>query len=505
MLAGNFLEGARDMEGRIAAGAAWTVASNWIEQAVAFAVYVAIARFIGADAFGVAAMALAFVMLGEVLLRDTLAEGLISNDDSDDRAVRKHEESAFWALVLFADAIIAILVAGAPVIARLFDDARVAPIMQTLAPTCLFVAISGVPTAKLRRDMAFRTLAIRAIAGVIGGGLVGVVMAANGMGAWSLVGQRLTLVSVNALLAMTGARWFPRSAPWTADFSLLRGLGPKVVMLRSLTIIITQTPVIALGVAAGSSAVAMYSFAARLVEITLFLIVAPIKRVVQPAAAAMKRLGGDTRRFFADMTELTALAAFAAFAGLAFIGEEFVGLLMGDEWRLAGAIIAPLCAAGALTALTEIQEGYLLALDKPSRFLRATFAEALIGVALVALASAYGPIAVGAAVALRAAAMAPIRTAATLSAENIGATRYLSALTGPLLAMGAMAGVLALWRAFAEDRLSALAYLPATILIGAASFLAAAALITPSTVRRMRIYAGGTARGAATERSVADS
>lgn len=484
MLARRNAEASESMERRIAAGAAWTAASNWIEQAFAFAVFVAIARFIGADAFGVAAMALAFVTLGEVLLRDTLAEGLISADNSQ----RRHEDSAFWALILFAVAILAILVLAAPIAAKMFGDARVAPVMQAMAPTCLFVAISGVPTAKLRRDMAFRTLAIRAIAGVVAGGGVGLWMAANGFGAWSLVGQRLTLTSVNALLAVTGARWLPLSPPWSADLSLVKGLGPRVVILRALIIIIMQTPVVALGVASNASAVAMYSFAARIVEIAIFLIVAPVKRVVQPAAAAMKRAGGDTKAFFTDVTAITALAAFAVFAGLAFVGETFVSVLMGDEWRLAGAIIAPLCAAGALTALTEIQEGYLLALDRSSRFVRATFAEAAIGVALIALAGASGAAAVATAVALRAAIMAPIRTAAALSAENISASRYFSALSGPLAAAAAMAVVLQLWRIVAEGRIPSIGYLTASIIVGAASFALAAAMAAPTTFRRLRVY-----------------
>jgi len=472
------------MERRIAAGAAWTAASNWIEQALAFAVFVLIARFIGADAFGVAAMALAFIMLGEVLLRDTLAEGLISADSIE----RRQEDSVFWALILFAVTIIAVIVLAAPLAAKMFGDARVAPVMQAMAPTCLFVALSGVPTAKLRRDMAFRTLAIRAIAGVIGGGIVGLLMAANGFGAWSLVGQRLTLTSVNAVLAAAGARWTPASPPWAADFSLVKGLGPRVVALRSLTIVIMQAPVVALGVASTASSVAMYSFAARIVEIVIFLIVAPLKRVIQPAAAAMKRAGGDTKALFADITAIAALAAFALFAGLAFVGQSFVGLMMGDEWLLAGAIIAPLCAAGALTALVEIQEGYLLALDRSSRFLRATFGEAAIGVALVGLASAAGPVAVAGAVALRAAIMAPIRTAATLSAEYIPAGLYLRNLSGPFMSACAMAIVLYFWRGFADGRLEGFAYLIFTIALGGASFILAAAIATPSTFRRFKIY-----------------
>lgn len=475
------------MKHQVAAGAAWTAASNWVEQAVALAVYIAIARLIGAEAFGVASMALAFVMICEVLLRDTLTEGLISKDTS----ARKDEDEVFWSLVAFATLAIAALMVGAPVVANMFAEPEVGPLMRAFAPVCLLIAISGVPTAKLRRNMAFRTLAVRAVAGVVAGGVVGISMAANGFGAWSLVGQRVTLVGVNTVLALSGARWLPGSPPTLSMFNAVRGLGTRVMLLRAMTVAIAQTPAVALGVAMGPKAVAFFSLAARLVEIALFLIATPLKRVVQPAAAAVKRAGGDTKALFLDVTEIAALAAFASFTGLAFVGQALVTLMMGEEWRLSGAIIAPLCVGGAIMALTEVQEGYLIGLDRTSAFLRAIFVEAVVGFLLIGVASLYGPEAVAGAVALRVALILPMRVKASLSAEQIQMRDYLRRLKGPLLAAAGMAVMLTVWRNAMEFRLSEAAYFPSTIAVGVISFSIFAILTTPTTFRRLKVYAAG--------------
>ena len=487
LIAGDERNARTAMKQQVAAGAAWTAASNWVEQAVALAVYIAIARLIGAEAFGVASMALAFVMLAEVLLRDTLSEGLISKQE----AAREDEDAVFWSLIALALIAVGAIMAAAPLVARIFAEPEVAPLMQSFAPVCLLIAISGVPTAKLRRNMAFRMLAARAIAGVVAGGVVGIAMAANGMGPWSLVGQRVTLVGVNAVLALSGARWLPRSLPARSTLGAVRGLGTRVLALRAMSVAIAQTPAVALGIAMGPKAVALFSFAARLVEIALFLIATPLKRVIQPAAAAVRRAGGDTKALFQDMTEIAAFAAFASFAGLAFVGEALVGLMMGEEWRLAGAVIAPLCVGGAIMALTEVQEGYLIGLDRTSAFLRAIFVEVLVGVLLIGLASVYGPTAVAGAVALRVALVLPMRVAATLGAEKIPVRNYLRTLTGPLLAAAGMAGVLTVWRHATHVRLPDATYFPATIVIGVVSFWFFAILMTPATFRRLKVYASG--------------
>jgi O-antigen/teichoic acid export membrane protein len=472
------------MKQEIALSAAWTAASNWTEQVVALVVYVAIARLIGAEAFGIASMAFAIVLLGEALLRDTLTEGLISRDGVDPKA----DNAVFWGLIAFGLTIFIALYVAAPFVGAMFKEPDVAPLMQAFAPATLLVAFNGVPIAKLRRELAFRALAVRAIAGVLAGGAVGVGMALEGFGAWSLVGQRLTYLGVNAALAWISARWLPSSPPRFADLARVGGLGPKVVVLRALTIAIGQTPTIALGIAAGPKAVALYALAARLVEVALFLVVTPLKRVVQPAIAAMKRAGGDTRGLFADVSEIAAMTAFASFAGLAFVAEPLVGVLIGPEWRGAGAIIPALCIAGALAALTEVQEGYLLALDRSGRFLRAALAEALIGFVVVGLAAYYGPVAAAGAVALRAALILPTRVSAALAAERIPVRQYLRTLAGPLAATAGMSITLFAWRFAVAGRLPDLVFLAATVFIGAATFVVAALFATPSTFRRLRVY-----------------
>ena len=59
-------------------------AGNWIEQAVNFAVFVILARLLGAQAFGILAMASVVIVLSEFLVRETFAEGLISVPNSFD-------------------------------------------------------------------------------------------------------------------------------------------------------------------------------------------------------------------------------------------------------------------------------------------------------------------------------------------------------------------------------------------------------------------------------------
>jgi O-antigen/teichoic acid export membrane protein len=168
-------------------GAAWSTAASVLEQSAGALIFLIIARLIGVEGFGVAAMAFAFLFLGEFLVRDTITEAIVERPVLEEGRL----EATFVVLVGFSLLIMAALALIAHLAATAYRQPAVAPLLMAASPTVLLIALAGVPTALLRRKLAYRALATRYVTGVILGGVVGVIMALNGYGALSLVGQRL--------------------------------------------------------------------------------------------------------------------------------------------------------------------------------------------------------------------------------------------------------------------------------------------------------------------------
>ncbi len=465
-------------------GVAWTASASWLEQAVGAVTFMLIARLIGVEAFGVAALAFAFLFLGEFLVRDTIAEAIVERETLEDGRL----EASFVVLIGFSLVIILALFAISKLTAILFGEPDVARLLMAASPTILMIAMAGVSTALLRRRMQYRLLAIRSVLGVVAGGIVGVTMALNGFGAWSLVGQRLVQIGVDSAFAFKVAGWVPRRWPTRSELALLRGLGPRVVLLRSITLVIAQTPTVVLGIFFAPSAVGLFAFALRLVEIVTFLIVSPLKGVSQSAFAAMRRQHRPTAPFFLGLTEITALAAFAAFAGLALIGEPTIRILVGPEWVGASAVLPFLCLAGAIYALTSMQESYLLAIDRVKVFTSMALLEAVVGLGLIALASPFGPVAISAAVAGRSLAIFPLRTFAALAPEAVAPVQMLRTLISPVLAVAAMSVTVAVWRAAMLGQLTDLMFVLGAVTIGIISICLPLFLWMPNTVANMQTF-----------------
>ncbi|MCP5433185.1 MAG: oligosaccharide flippase family protein, partial [Alphaproteobacteria bacterium] len=83
---------------RFSVGMAWMFAGNWVEQACNFAIFVTLARILGAEAFGLAMMAMAFIVFAEFLVRETITEGLIQQHEVEPG----HLDATFWLLALLS-------------------------------------------------------------------------------------------------------------------------------------------------------------------------------------------------------------------------------------------------------------------------------------------------------------------------------------------------------------------------------------------------------------------
>ena len=463
---------------------AWSTVASWLEQIAAALIFLVIAKLIGVESFGVVSMAFAFLFLGEFLVRDTITEGIVARE-----VIEPGRLEATWVVLLgLAVAIVLILTTIANIAAFVYQEPIVKPLLMAASPTVLMIAAAGVPTALLRRQLAFKALAIRTIAGVAAGGVVGITMAAKGFGAWSLVGQRLTEIGVNSLLAFLAAGWVPKKWPSRSDFAMVKGLGAQVLRLRFITLVILQTPTVMLGYMADPRAVGLFAFAARLSEIVLTVFVKSLQGVGQPAIAALRRSRQSTADFYLDLIELAALSGFVAYTGLALIAFPLVDLLLGPEWHEASRILPFLCLAYAIIALSSIQEAYLLALDRVQPLLWAAWAEAVLGLVLIGLASQFGPVTAAAAVALRALLAFPLRMRAAHAPEAIRPIQFCKMLVAPLLLAAGMAVVVGGWRLAMLGRIPDAIYVAAAIGIGVVSTGVILLGFMPRAVDRLRAF-----------------
>jgi len=354
-------------------------AAGVIEQTVNFAVFVVLARILGADAFGLAMMAIVFILFAEYLVMNTVSEGLIQIRELEDG----HLDAAFWTLLVVGFFLMTCIAIFANLIASFYSQPEVANILYGASPMVFLVAISAVPVTLLRRKLRFEPLAVRAVAGAIGGGIVGIALALNEFGVWSIIAQRLTLLLINAVLAWMAHPWRPGFRSNRYQFDQIVKFGVSMLGLRTSELLSVQTPTIALGYFFGPGAVGYFTMAWRVVEIASALIVTSFCTVAHPIFARLRSNLPQAGSLLKDILSASTLVTFPCFTGLAVVASPLVHTMFGDGWMPSVQIIQILCLVGIFLSVERVQQVFLLAMGDARSLFILSFCEFLLGVALI--------------------------------------------------------------------------------------------------------------------------
>ncbi len=422
-------------------GVAWMAIGNWVEQAVNFAVFVTLARLLGAKDYGLLAMASVFIVVAESLVRESLSEYLIATDVLEDEDLN----ATFWLLIGLGVILAIVLALLAGPASRAYGEPQVRALILALAPSVLIVAVNAVPVAILRRAMDFRILSLRAIAGVVLGGVVGIGMALAGFGVWSFAGQWLVMISTNAVMAWGAVEWRPGLRTSAPHLVRAARFGAQVLGLRAGELAATQTPVLMIGATLGPEATGLYAVAWRLVEALSFLIATPLRQASQSAFAALGREGGNAGALLLDLGRLTGFVALPFFTGLSVLARPMILLVFGPQWQAAAPVLSVSAAMGVFICISRVQGSFALAAGRAGML--ASLVWLIVGMmaALVWGASSHGIVAVAVAVVLANYLVWPLYFRLTASIAGMPVWGFLRCHLLPLVGSGFMAaGVLIL-------------------------------------------------------------
>ncbi len=288
-----------------------------------------LARLLTPADFGVVGAALILSGVAEAVFMRGIAEALIQRPVLERRQI----DTALVASLVAGFGAASLLVLFAPYADDLFGIEGVAPALRALSLVFPLNALAVIARAKLRRDLEFPYLArVEVISYVVGYGAVAVISASVGLGVWALVFGTLgrTTVMVGLMLVKHPPQ-FPRH-PAAAAFRELFKFSSGYT-LGELAFYTAQR-VDDFGVARwlGPAALGVYGRAYQLMADPGDKLGAVLQNVLFPT---MAKLQTDTRRLagaYVGGASVVALVMLPVGAVFAILGDEVIGVLLGEQW-----------------------------------------------------------------------------------------------------------------------------------------------------------------------------
>jgi O-antigen/teichoic acid export membrane protein len=309
--------------------ALWSMGESWGLRIVSALVFLLLARLIQPDAFGLAALAQVYLMAVQTLSDQGLGTALIQRDTLEEA----HKDSAFWANLAVGIALALLTIASAGLLARLYGEPRLAPVLRWYALAPFLASLAIVQAALARRELRFRALAIRQTLGAIIGGIVGVAMALAGMGVWALVGQGLVTQAAGVVILWAIVEWRPRLAFSRRHFNDLFGFGLNVLATNIVRIFGGQADRLLLGYFFGTTDVGYYSIAQRLVTIVTDFVAGSTERAVVPLFSRIQDDHARVARGLVTAERLLTMVTIPAFVGLAAVAPALIDVAVGRQWQ----------------------------------------------------------------------------------------------------------------------------------------------------------------------------
>lgn len=392
------------LQRRVARGLTWTVANTWGEQLLNLVVFVVLARLLTPADFGLVALAAVFVAFAQLLVDQGLGDALIQRRE----LTRSHIDTAFWVAMATGGLLTLTGQVLAGPIAGLLEEPDLEPILRVLSLSFLLAALSSIQLALLRRELRFRSLALRAITAAIGGGAIGILLAALGYGAWALVGQQLGAATVSVLALWTVSPWRPGRHLSLVQFRELFSYGANVVGSDILTFFSRNTDNLLIGVVLGPVPLGLYAVGYRLLNVSQVMLVNVARMIAFPALARLQHDAERMRRAYFRVTRAAGLLILPGYVGLALVAPELTVVVFGERWHEAGLVASILFLIGPVLTVQAFSAAMLNAAGHPSVVFRFRLVTAVTNVIGFAIAVSFGILAVAGAFVARGYLLLPL-------------------------------------------------------------------------------------------------
>jgi PST family polysaccharide transporter len=473
-------ESPENLRGSAVRGLAWTLLRSLSSRLAGAIVFVMLARVLDPEAFGTVAIASVFVVLISLLVESGFAEALIQRKE----VTRADLDTAFWLCNSLGVALSLITIASAGFISALFHQPDLAAVLRVLSLMLVLAGLVSVPQAVLRRELAFRAIALRGLAATLAGGVVGVGMALGGFGVWSLAGQLLANAVVGTVVVWLACSWRPSREVSRSSFIQLFRFGRNILGERLTLFASRRADDFLVGLVLGAAALGLYTAAYRILLVISEFIIWTIESVAFPFFSRLHAHAERIKRAFYTVTELSFATAVPAFLTLTLIAPELIRVAFGSQWDGAIRVLQVLAFVGIPHSLVHVNKAVLNAAGRTDLSLRVAILTGLVNVVGFVVVVRWGIVAVAASYVVCSYVLTPVSVWYVTRVLDLRVAAYVRLLAAPVVSGLAMLVIGAAFRSILPDGISAVAEMAVLSSIAITAYLLVLCLTGRALVKR---------------------
>lgn len=376
----------RELSRSARSGTLVTLASQLAKATIQFAGLAVLSRLITPTSFGVLAVIVSIVALGELFRDFGLATAAIQAEE----LTQAQASNLFWLSVTFGSLLSAGCVAAAPLLADLLNEPVLVDPLRAAALSLLLSGLQAQFQVQLVRSLRFTALALSEVAALLLSFTSAVALALAGGEIWALVTQVLVLNAALLVGRAFLAGWRPGLPAAGVGTRHLFNFGAKLGAAQFLSYAASNADNYAISVRSSAYDLGMYSRAFQLLRLPLNQFLGPLTNVLLPILSRLRADLGSYAAFLLRCQWVLCSAAVLGFALAVPLARDVIGLVLGEQWLPSAPLFQLLAVGGAFQVFSFVSYWIFISLGLTGQLLRYNLVTKTLTVAAIVVASESG-------------------------------------------------------------------------------------------------------------------
>lgn len=374
------------LESKTISGLLWKFAERTGAQAITFIISIILARILKPSDFGTIAILLVFITIADVFVNAGLGNALIQKKAADDTDF----SSVFYFGILFSGFIYLIVFLAAPYIAGFYNMSVLAPTLQVLALRIPIAAINSVQQAYVSREMQFKKFFYSTLSGTAVSAIIGITMAYNDCGIWSLVGQYLSNAIVNTIVLFSVINWRPKLVFSLQRLKNLFTYGWKLLASGLLDTGYQSLNSLLIGKFYTPTDLAFFDTGQKFPMVIVNNINASISSVLFPALASEQDEPEKVKAHTRKAIQISSYIMWPMMLGMAACADSIITIILTEKWLLAVPYLQIACVSYGLWPIHTANLQAINAMGYSDIYLKLEIIKKTIGIIALLVSIHYG-------------------------------------------------------------------------------------------------------------------
>lgn len=378
------------LKSKTISGLLWKFAERIGAQAITFILSIILARLLSPSDYGAIAILLVFITIADVFVNAGFGSALIQKKDADDLDF----SSVFYFSFIFSVFVYIVIFLSAPFVANFYNMPILQPTLQVLALRIPVAAINSVQQAYVSRNMQFKKFFYSTLSGTAASAVVGIFMAYNGYGIWSLVGQYLSNAVINTIVLFSVINWRPQLIFSLQRLKSLFSYGWKLLLSGLLDTGYQSLNSLLIGKFYTPADLAFFDTGKKFPMVIVTNINSSISSVLFPALASEQdepeRVKAHTRKAI----QISSYIMWPMMLGMAACADSIVSLVLTDKWLPVVPYLQIACITYGLWPIHTANLQAINAMGRSDIFLKLEIVKKFVGISILIFTMQYGVLAI---------------------------------------------------------------------------------------------------------------